>query len=76
MRRSIDLVVGMYAVSVAGGAYVPLDPDHPAERTVQKLALAVFYDRTRESDVLTHLDKELAPWASEVVRTCNSGAHG
>nr|WP_280471415.1 non-ribosomal peptide synthase/polyketide synthase [Nocardia cyriacigeorgica] len=32
MRRSIDLVVGMYAVSVAGGAYVPLDPDHPAER--------------------------------------------
>ncbi|MBF6209343.1 amino acid adenylation domain-containing protein, partial [Streptomyces gardneri] len=33
MRRSIDLVVGMYAVSVAGGAYVPLDPDHPADRT-------------------------------------------
>ncbi|WP_157574284.1 non-ribosomal peptide synthetase, partial [Nocardia jejuensis] len=32
MRRSIDLVVGMYAVTVAGGAYVPLDPDHPAER--------------------------------------------
>ncbi|WP_194981060.1 AAA family ATPase [Nocardia cyriacigeorgica] len=47
-----------------------------AERTVQKLALAVFYDRTRESEVLTHLDKELAPWASDVVRTCNSGAHG
>ncbi|PSK27914.1 non-ribosomal peptide synthase/polyketide synthase, partial [Nocardia seriolae] len=33
MRRSIDLVAGMYAVTVAGGAYVPLDPDHPAERT-------------------------------------------
>ncbi|MBO0856791.1 MAG: AMP-binding protein, partial [Nocardia sp.] len=33
MRRSVDLVVGMYAVTVAGGAYVPLDPDHPAERT-------------------------------------------
>ncbi|KAA0017985.1 non-ribosomal peptide synthase/polyketide synthase, partial [Antrihabitans cavernicola] len=32
MRRSLDLVVGMYAVSVAGGGYVPLDPDHPAER--------------------------------------------
>ncbi|MGW4095169.1 amino acid adenylation domain-containing protein, partial [Nocardia sp. NPDC004718] len=32
MRRSIDLVVGMYAVNAAGGAYVPLDPDHPAER--------------------------------------------
>ncbi|MGW0042828.1 non-ribosomal peptide synthase/polyketide synthase [Rhodococcus sp. NPDC003348] len=33
MRRSIDLVVGMYAVVQAGGAYVPIDPDQPAERT-------------------------------------------
>ncbi|WP_433635017.1 non-ribosomal peptide synthase/polyketide synthase [Nocardia sp. CA-120079] len=33
MRRSVDLVVGMYAITVAGGGYVPLDPDHPAERT-------------------------------------------
>ncbi|MGW4249793.1 condensation domain-containing protein, partial [Nocardia sp. NPDC004722] len=32
MRRSVDLLVGMYAVTVAGAAYVPLDPDHPAER--------------------------------------------
>ncbi|MFE3262497.1 non-ribosomal peptide synthase/polyketide synthase, partial [Nocardia sp. NPDC059229] len=32
MRRSVELLVGMYAVTVAGGAYVPLDPDHPAER--------------------------------------------
>ncbi|MFF1946990.1 amino acid adenylation domain-containing protein, partial [Rhodococcus qingshengii] len=32
MRRSVDLVVGMYAVVAAGGAYVPLDPDHPLER--------------------------------------------
>nr|WP_058854020.1 non-ribosomal peptide synthetase [Nocardia jinanensis] len=40
MRRSIDLVVGMYAVALAGGAYVPLDPDHPAERTEYILATA------------------------------------
>ncbi len=40
MRRSIDLVVGMYAVTVAGGGYVPLDPDHPAERTAHILETA------------------------------------
>uniref|UniRef100_UPI0038B3E71C non-ribosomal peptide synthase/polyketide synthase n=1 Tax=Nocardia caishijiensis TaxID=184756 RepID=UPI0038B3E71C len=40
MRRSLDLVIGMYAVSVAGGAYVPLDPDHPAERTDYVLEIA------------------------------------
>ncbi|WP_280398307.1 condensation domain-containing protein, partial [Nocardia carnea] len=33
VRRSLDLVIGMYAIVTAGGAYVPLDPDHPAERT-------------------------------------------
>ncbi|WP_330230754.1 amino acid adenylation domain-containing protein [Nocardia sp. NBC_00508] len=32
VRRSLDLVIGMYAILTAGGAYVPLDPDHPAER--------------------------------------------
>ncbi|MFI6173445.1 amino acid adenylation domain-containing protein [Nocardia sp. NPDC051052] len=32
MPRSIDLVVGIYAVLIAGGGYVPLDPDHPAGR--------------------------------------------
>ncbi|WP_156511165.1 condensation domain-containing protein, partial [Nocardia rhamnosiphila] len=32
VTRSLDLVVGMYAVVAAGGAYVPLDPAHPAER--------------------------------------------
>ncbi|RVW06847.1 non-ribosomal peptide synthetase [Prescottella agglutinans] len=33
MRRSVELLVGMYAVAKAGGAYVPIDPDHPADRT-------------------------------------------
>ncbi|WP_432279413.1 amino acid adenylation domain-containing protein, partial [Nocardia carnea] len=33
LRRSVDLVVAMYAVTVAGGAYVPIDPDQPAERS-------------------------------------------
>ncbi|NKR94815.1 amino acid adenylation domain-containing protein [Rhodococcus hoagii] len=40
MRRSVDLIVGMYAVAKAGGAYVPIDPDHPADRTAYILDTA------------------------------------
>ncbi|MEU1999730.1 amino acid adenylation domain-containing protein, partial [Nocardia gamkensis] len=40
VRRSLDLVVGMYAIVAAGGAYVPLDPDHPAERIAHILDTA------------------------------------
>ncbi|MFI5777059.1 amino acid adenylation domain-containing protein [Nocardia sp. NPDC051570] len=32
MRRSIELIVAVYAVLRAGGGYVPVDPDHPADR--------------------------------------------
>ncbi|WP_327118182.1 amino acid adenylation domain-containing protein [Nocardia sp. NBC_01730] len=32
LRRSLDLVVGMYAIVKAGAAYLPLDPEHPADR--------------------------------------------
>ncbi|WP_433195706.1 amino acid adenylation domain-containing protein [Nocardia sp. CA-107356] len=47
IRRSLDLVVGMYAIVTAGGAYVPLDPDHPAER------IAHILDTARPAAVLT-----------------------
>ncbi|MFZ2530050.1 MAG: amino acid adenylation domain-containing protein [Rhodococcus sp. (in: high G+C Gram-positive bacteria)] len=40
MRRSVELLVGMYAVAKAGGAYVPLDPDQPTERTEYILGAA------------------------------------
>ncbi|MFI7671676.1 amino acid adenylation domain-containing protein [Nocardia sp. NPDC049526] len=40
IRRSPELVVGMYAILTAGGAYVPLDPDHPAERIAHILDTA------------------------------------
>ncbi|MFI6773701.1 amino acid adenylation domain-containing protein [Nocardia sp. NPDC050412] len=40
VRRSLDLVIGMYAVLTAGGAYVPVDPDHPAERVEHVLTAA------------------------------------
>ncbi|AYJ49061.1 non-ribosomal peptide synthetase [Rhodococcus sp. P1Y] len=32
MRRSVELLVGIYAVLRAGGAYVPLDPEQPGDR--------------------------------------------
>ncbi|WP_324197356.1 non-ribosomal peptide synthase/polyketide synthase [Nocardia cyriacigeorgica] len=32
LRRSVELVLAMYAVVRAGGAYVPIDPDHPVDR--------------------------------------------
>ena len=41
MGRSIELMVGIYAVMVAGGAYVPLDPGHPEERNTH-----ILRDRT------------------------------
>nr|WP_231496681.1 non-ribosomal peptide synthetase [Rhodococcus sp. UNC363MFTsu5.1] len=40
IRRSLDLMIGMYAIVKAGGAYVPIDPDHPAERTTYVLETA------------------------------------
>ncbi|MGA9869745.1 MAG: amino acid adenylation domain-containing protein, partial [Rhodococcus sp. (in: high G+C Gram-positive bacteria)] len=40
IRRSLDLVVAMYAIVEAGGAWVPIDPDHPADRTAYILESA------------------------------------
>ncbi|GGN70597.1 hypothetical protein GCM10011610_09920 [Nocardia rhizosphaerihabitans] len=54
IRRSVDLVVAMYAVLTAGGAYVPVDPDHPADRIAQVL------DTARPHLVLTTAGDEFA----------------
>ncbi|MFI9503214.1 amino acid adenylation domain-containing protein [Nocardia sp. NPDC052566] len=40
LRRSLELVVGMYAIVKAGAAYLPLDPEHPVERIDQILRQA------------------------------------
>ncbi|WP_143152203.1 AMP-binding protein, partial [Rhodococcus coprophilus] len=40
VRRSLDLLVGMYAIVRAGGAYVPIDPDHPSDRIRHVLDIA------------------------------------
>ncbi|ELB87966.1 non-ribosomal peptide synthetase, partial [Rhodococcus wratislaviensis IFP 2016] len=40
MNRSIELLVGMYAVLRAGGAYLPIDLTHPADRLAYVLETA------------------------------------
>ncbi|WP_189594919.1 condensation domain-containing protein [Nocardia cerradoensis] len=40
VRRSPDLLVGMYAILAAGGVCVPLDPDDPADRTAHIVDIA------------------------------------
>ncbi|MFX0580696.1 amino acid adenylation domain-containing protein [Nocardia nepalensis] len=52
VRRSLDLVVGMYAIVTAGGAYVPLDPDHPRERIAHILDIAAPVCVLTTSDVV------------------------
>ncbi|TQC43929.1 non-ribosomal peptide synthetase [Rhodococcus sp. WS4] len=59
IRRSVDLVVGMYAVAKTGAAYVPIDPDHPAQRNAEvirssgaRVVLTTERDRFDISDVL------------------------
>ncbi|NKU06682.1 AMP-binding protein [Rhodococcus hoagii] len=53
IRRSLELLVGMYAIVKAGGAYVPLDPDHPADR------LGYVLDIARPVVILTTTRDEL-----------------
>ncbi|QYB06396.1 amino acid adenylation domain-containing protein [Rhodococcus sp. USK10] len=59
IRRSVDLLVGMYAVAKAGAAYVPIDPDQPAQRNAQiirasdaRVVLTTERDRFDLADVL------------------------
>ncbi|MGA9873233.1 MAG: condensation domain-containing protein, partial [Rhodococcus sp. (in: high G+C Gram-positive bacteria)] len=47
MRRSLDMLVALYAVIEAGGGYVPIDPDQPADRNTYIL------DTSAASIVLT-----------------------
>ncbi|MBC2639974.1 MULTISPECIES: non-ribosomal peptide synthetase [unclassified Rhodococcus (in: high G+C Gram-positive bacteria)] len=59
IRRSVDLLAGMYAVAKTGAAYVPIDPDHPARRNAEVIrssgahvVLTTERDRFDISDVL------------------------
>ncbi|MFC8045977.1 amino acid adenylation domain-containing protein [Nocardia sp. NPDC057353] len=61
IRRSVELVVGMYAAMKAGAAYLPLDPDHPAER------LAGILEQADPVAVLT-TERDAVPLPAGVAR--------
>ncbi|MCX4093065.1 non-ribosomal peptide synthetase [Nocardia sp. alder85J] len=64
MRRSPDLLAGLYAVVAAGAAYVPVDPDHPADRTRDVLDTATpacVLTTARDLAAAPHLAAALAP---------------
>ncbi|MEU7630994.1 non-ribosomal peptide synthase/polyketide synthase [Nocardia sp. NPDC049220] len=68
LRRSVDLVVAMYAVARAGGAYVPVDPDQPAERT------AYILETAAPVCLLTDARTDFASVAAPVLRVDGSEA--
>ncbi|WP_084534683.1 non-ribosomal peptide synthetase [Nocardia yamanashiensis] len=53
IRRSLDLLVGMYGIVKAGAAYLPIDPDHPADR------IEAILEQARPLCVLTAARDEL-----------------
>ncbi|WP_225732758.1 AMP-binding protein, partial [Nocardia sp. JCM 34519] len=61
IRRSVDLIVAMYAVAKSGGAYVPVDPDQAAERT------AYILETAAPVCVLTNADANFGTGAAPVV---------
>ncbi|WP_249643969.1 amino acid adenylation domain-containing protein [Nocardia sputi] len=67
LRRSLDLVVGMYAIIKSGAAYLPLDTEHPAERIGQIVrqaeplcVLTVARDEIELPAIATRLDIDSA----------------
>ncbi|BET97550.1 non-ribosomal peptide synthetase [Xenorhabdus taiwanensis] len=38
VERSLDLIIGLYAILKAGAGYVPLDPEYPTERLAYQLS--------------------------------------
>ncbi|MGW5572701.1 amino acid adenylation domain-containing protein [Nocardia thailandica] len=47
LHRSVEMVLGMYAVLATGAAYLPMDPEHPADR------IEAVLDQARPVCVLT-----------------------
>ncbi|WP_228792652.1 amino acid adenylation domain-containing protein [Nocardia cyriacigeorgica] len=60
LRRSVELVVGLYAIVKAGAAYLPLDVDYPRERLErilhQAAPVAVLTAAADAADLPEHAD--------------------
>ncbi|MGJ3255822.1 MAG: amino acid adenylation domain-containing protein, partial [Alcanivorax sp.] len=63
LPRSLELVIGILAITRAGGAYVPLDPSYPQDR------LAYILDASSPALLLTH-SSLLASWPEAVPMWC------
>ncbi|MCK0093500.1 non-ribosomal peptide synthase/polyketide synthase [Rhodococcus sp. F64268] len=62
VSRSLELLVGMYAIVKTGAAYLPVDPEHPAERTGYVLTSArpaLVLTVTADADCLAGSDVEV-----------------
>ncbi|AOW91887.1 hypothetical protein BFN03_02045 [Rhodococcus sp. WMMA185] len=71
MRRSLEMVIALYAVVEAGGGYVPIDPDQPRERNDDVLETA--------DPVLvltTAADRGVLPVGLEIVEVDNLDVSG
>ncbi|WP_328590656.1 non-ribosomal peptide synthetase, partial [Rhodococcus xishaensis] len=71
MRRSVEMMVGIYAVLRAGGGYVPIDPDQPRERNDHVLEAAAPV-----CVLTTAADRGVLPVGVELVEVDGVGVSG
>src|SRR6185436_4494864 len=61
MKRSLDMIIALFAILKAGAAYVPLDPAYPKERLAEMLNDARVSLLITEQGVLENLPEAGAP---------------
>jgi amino acid adenylation domain-containing protein len=61
VERSLDMMVGLYAIHKAGAAYVPLDPAYPADRIAFMLEDSQVAALVTQENLLAQLPQTNAP---------------
>ncbi len=59
--RSLDLIIGLYAILKAGAGYIPLDPEYPAERLAYQLSDSKPMLLLTQQHLQTHLPIQNIP---------------